>query len=97
MPAEGIARRHVEDKQMIAEFVEAADVAAHQRGGALRDRAAFLIKDLVAQPLRLAHFFLRGGEPDLEIAEAAEHARQAGEIAPSGGAAHTAAVCAEIR
>ncbi len=66
---------------MIAESVEGAEVAAHQRDMGLRGRAAFLVKDFVAKLLRLAHILLRRGEPDLEGTEAAEHARQAGKVA----------------
>ncbi len=86
-----LLRRHVEDEEMVAICVEAADVAAHQRGTALRDGAAFFIKDFEPQPLRPTHFLFRRREPDLEIAGAAEHMRQAARFGSRRGVAKRAA------
>ncbi len=69
-PAKGIAGGEIDDQQMIAEFVEGADIAPHQCPRAVGDGAAFFIKDLVAQALRLADF-LASGDADFEIAEPA--------------------------
>ena len=67
-PAEGVARRLVDDDEMIADLVEAAEIAPNQRGAALRDRLALFVEDLIAQPLRLADLLLRRRKTDFERA-----------------------------
>src|SRR5580704_4530340 len=66
---------------MIADFVEWTDVPSGQRGGLLRRRLAFFVKNLEPQPLRLADLPARRRQPDFKRAETAKHSGQAGKIA----------------
>src|SRR6202012_4922207 len=51
--AEATDRRMIDDEQMIAGSIEGTNIAPDQRGGAIGSRAAFFVKHLVAQALRL--------------------------------------------
>jgi hypothetical protein len=71
----------IDDKQVIAEFIEWTDIPPRQRGALVRNGLAFIVKDLEPQPLRLADLPARRREPDFKRAKPPKHHRQAGRIA----------------
>ena len=79
--AEAIELISVDDEQMIAVFVERTHIPPCQRGALVRNGLAFFVKDLIAQPLRLADLPGCRRKPDFERAEAPQHRGQAGQIA----------------
>jgi hypothetical protein len=81
LAAETVAPIFVNDEKMIADFVERTDVPPCQRGDLLRRSAAFFVKNLEPEPLRLADLAAHRRQPDFKRAEPPKHRGQAGKIA----------------
>jgi hypothetical protein len=73
--AEAIELLLVDDKEMIAEFIEGTDVPPCQRGALVGNSVAFFVKDLEPQPLRLANLPARRRQPDFVRAKLPQHRR----------------------
>lgn len=88
LAAEAIELISVDDKKMIAEFIERTDIPTSQRGALARNGLAFAVKHFEPQPLRLADIPARRRQPDFKRAKAPEHRRQAGQIGRGAARSH---------
>jgi hypothetical protein len=71
-----IACSMIENQQMVANSVITIDIAAGKKPCRVWDRGAFLIKDAIAQFLRLPNFGSRLCQPDFQRAYATEALRR---------------------
>ena len=82
--AVAMAERLVDHDEMVADAVEAADVAPDDSGGRVGSSAALFEEDPIAQLLRPPDVLLRRRQARLERAGARQHRAEPGEIALAG-------------
>ncbi len=76
----GAAEHHlagivVQHQDVVADGVEGVHIAPRQPGGGVGNGGLFLVKDLIAQPLGLAHVARRAASRTFKATETAEHHR----------------------